>query len=901
MADETNAIADEIERLKRVIEQETRRADREKLRADEQTLRAHEQELRADEEKLRADEQKLRAHEQELRADEEKLRADEQRRLREQAEQNTAAINAALLREREERNKMILDQPLEDYLKRVHVLNYHLPRLLPPPKKSIPTLSEGQPSKSTTHGRTEMIKKFYPLHIRKWTKFPELCQQHFNRIRDALGTRRLFPSASEVDFSERSLLEQIPKNFVESEAFLSASRSSFFLHETLERPVQRIINAYLSTSGHKPQLYFDCHSAGWLMRAGGGSSASSSQSERRSGSSQNSGGTETKTGQRPKKILPDCLVLRMEMLSSEGSLMALHDPHEDEDVEAATRAISRVTLGEHKAFHRLRAAMVSKYLENAIPDDFMVRLAWKASRGQAVPGVTDQNTTGAAGATPSTNIPGVIFFAYALAQTFHYMVTSGLEFGYMAAGESLSFLRIPRDDPTTLLYYTQVFPQYCRAAGASTASDHAASDAADDAAVDIDELAIAKLCGLSLLAFESPVASPRQVSIQISKLAQFPKLPLSLSADSAASSPTNLPSRDSSSEGRRRRRDERGDYDDEGDDSGRRGRSMTHRPRNPSPLKKQSSTPGQQRSDADADGAFCARVANGSQPGRGRCLPSLPSPFDPASFKPIRPYCTHLCLRSLVQGDYSIDHDCPNVLLHLEAARRIGGPAADGAGHPIGPAKLAELVQLQLLNNIEQDCECLLSRGLNGAIGCLFRVTVTGFGYTLVAKGVQSFHAHRLRHEAAVYKQLAAQQGILIPVCVGIVKLRLPYLMSNSKLITHMLLLSYAGTPLYSPALRRRLKAGQVDVDAEASRTLKELQALGVEDDDDTSNGNLTWCASACRVMKIDFDHVRLREELPAPKKRPAHGPPPEMWDECRQKRRRQQPRHLTVASLLLA
>ncbi|XWW94402.1 hypothetical protein V2A60_002345 [Cordyceps javanica] len=146
----------------------------------------------------------------------------------------------------------------------------------------------------------------------------------------------------------------------------------------------------------------------------------------------------------------------------------------------------------------------------------------------------------------------------------------------------------------------------------------------------------------------------------------------------------------------------------------------------------------------------------------------------------------------------------------------------------------------------------------NGAIGCLFRLTVTGFGYTLVAKGVQSFHAHRLYHEDVIYKKLAAQQGILIPMCLGVVKLRLPYPMTNGKLVTDMLLLSYAGTPLYSPSLHRRLEARRVDVDAEACRTLGELQALGVEDEDDTSNGNLTWCESVGRVMKIDFDHPPL-------------------------------------------
>ncbi|TQW01037.1 hypothetical protein IF1G_00968 [Cordyceps javanica] len=871
---------------------------------------AHEEEIKR---LKRAIEQQIR------RADEERRRADEIRCLREQEMQNTKAIEAALRRQREEHNKTTRDQPLEDYLKH---------------------------SKSTTYGQTDIIKKYYPLRICPWTGFPELCQRQFARIQDALGTQRLFPSAYELDLDEKRLLENLPAGFIESDAFFSDSKSSSFVYETLERPAQRIINAYLGTTGQETQLYFDGLSADWEMRHRRDSNAGSSSAEGQSGGGS---GTETVIRQRrPKKILPDCLVLRMDMLSSEGgggggSSTAPYNPHEEEDKggeEARTRVFSRVTVGEHKPFHRLRAAMLSRVQRDAIAEDFIVQLAQKASMKKPAPGVT----TDVAGAvTQSTNIPGLIFFTYALAQTFHYMVTSGLEFGYMAAGESVSFLRVPRDEPTTLLYYTELFPQYYRA---PTAADDAADETT--AAVDVKTLAIARLCGLTLLALESPAVGPREVNIQLSQLAEFPNLPSSLREESAAAlSPTTTSASSSRDSGRQRRHDEAGGDDDDvenGDDGGvRRRRTMAHRPRNPSPLEKPSTTPGQQPSDAATDDdatdevSPAPRLAHSSQLARGRYgLPSLPSPFDPASFKPLRPYCTHLCLRGLMRGEDGVDHDCPNILLHLEAARRIRGPAtADGVAghrghhrHPIGPAELTELVQQQLLNNVEQDCECLLRRGLNGAIGCLFRLTITGFGYTLVAKGVQSFHAHRLRHEDVIYRKLAAQQGVLIPVCLGVVTLRLPYPMTNGKLVTDMLLLSYAGTPLYSPSLQRWLEAGRVDVDAEACRTLGELRALGVEDEDDTSNGNLTWCESVGRVMKIDFDHVHVWEvqhptttaaatttttsiatttatsiATPNKKKRPADGPPPGQLvrEECRQKRRQQEQRHLTVTSLLLA
>ncbi|KAM3427603.1 hypothetical protein NHJ13734_008923 [Beauveria thailandica] len=948
---------EEIKRLRRALEQEIRveerrRADevidKERRRADEvidkERRRADEERRRADEERRRADEgidEERRLRKQETRRADEEMRLREQEmRLRVHAEQNTRAMNAALQREREEHNKTTRDQPLEDYLQRVHLLNQHMSRLLP--TKPGRTLSEGQPSKSTTHGRTDIIKKYYPLRMCPWTDFPELCQQQFARIQDALGTQRLFPSVSELDGNEKRLLENLPLGFNESEAFLSESRSSLFVYETLERPTQHIINAYLNTTAQETPLYFDGLSAGWKTRYHSDSNASSSSATGQSGdsSSANSessgGGTRTIIGQqRPKKIQPDCLVLRMEMLSSDrrggGGGLTPHEEADEGDGENVLRAISRVMVGEHKAFHRVRAIILTQVL-NAIAEDFMVRLARKALMKKPVPGVV----TDAAGAVIQStgNIPGFIFFTYALAQTFHYMVTSGLEFGYMAAGESVTFLRVPRDEPTMLLYHTELFPQFCHP---PTGADDAANDTTA-ANIDINTLAVARLCSLTLLALESPAVGPREISIQLSQLAEFPNLPLSLREESAAtSSPTTTTPSSSRESSRRRRRDEAGGDDDDensGDNSGRRGRKIAHQPRNPSPLKKQSTAPRQQPSDAANDGytndktAPALQFAYSSQPGRGRYgFPSLPSPFDPISFKPLRPYCTHRCLRSLMQGEDSVDYDCPNVLLHLEATRRIRWPVvaeevASYRGHhrhPIGPAELTELVQQQLLNNVEQDCECLL--GLNGAIGCLFRLTVTGFGYTLVAKGVQSFHANRLYHEAVIYKKLAAQQGVLIPVCLGVVKLRLPYPMTNGKLVTNMLLLSYAGTPLYSPSLQRQLKARRVDVDAESRRTLEELQALGVEDEDETSNGNLTWCESVGRVMKIDFDHVHVwKVQHPTTtnttttattttiaagneKKRPADAPPPGglVWEECRQKRWQQERRHSIVTSLLLA
>lgn len=183
-----------------------------------------------------------------------------------------------------------------------------------------------------------------------WTSFLKLCQRQFARIQDALGTQRLFLSTNELNINEKSLLQNLPVGFLESEAFLSERRSSSFIHQTLERPAQCIINAYLDTTGQETPLYFDGLSAGWKMRhRTDGSSANSENSD---------GETENVIRQpRPRKIMPDCLVLRMQMLSLEGGggdLTAPSFSHEEADEggrEAYTRVISRVIVGEHKAIY----------------------------------------------------------------------------------------------------------------------------------------------------------------------------------------------------------------------------------------------------------------------------------------------------------------------------------------------------------------------------------------------------------------------------------------------------------------------------------------------------------------------------------------------------------------------
>ena len=745
--------------------------------------------------------------------------------------------------------------------------------------------------------------------MRAWCGFPDLIRAAFARIQATVGTQRLFPSVAEVDFTERGLLEELPDEFLLSESFINEMKTSYFLHETLQKPTQRIINAYLNASGRGQKLLFDNRTVGWQPRVNSFSTADTD--------SNNDSGDDNAGPKLPRKTQPDCLVLCANVsvppVDPTGDATERVDDNGDGDGDDnEIRTVHRVTLGEHKATHRVRAGTVSLYLRGPMAEDFMVQLARDANSSPAAQDMAEEANQGP---SPRSSVgpPGQVFFARALTQTFHYMITSGTEFGYMATGETLSFLRVSRDDPTTLLYYTALFPQFGRP------RPRGDNDIANPESDGIDHLAISELCGLCLLAFESTSEPARQRSINISQLAPFPKLPLSLTDDatSVASSSASLRSRDSS-QGRRRRREDGDDGDDERRNDGDAGagagtlergrlRPPAHRPRVPSPLKRQRSASDHPADDDEAHRKQ-RRVDLHQDSIRRSPMPSLPGPFDPSSFQPIRPYCTQACLRSLVREE-EVDYNCPNVVLHLQALRRYTD-SRHQTTHAITRRTLCKLVQTQLLDNAERDCECLIDKGFSGAIGCLFKIAVTGYGYTFVAKGVQSFDRHRLSHEVCVYDRLSDQQGLLIPVCLGLIQLLLPYPMLNCTLVTHMLLMSYAGIPLYSSKLHKLPGIRDINLDRETARTLDELWAVGLEDRDEESNGNLTWCQETGRVMKIDFDQAYVRrrggddgENQDGKLLPPAQRPEGKGWDDTGEwkRTRRKQQSHSTVESLLLA
>lgn len=693
--------------------------------------------------------------------------------------------------------------------------------------------------------------------MRIWPDFDDTCRQSFSRIQGVLGHRRAFPSVMNMRAVAGEIEDELPSEFLGSESFLNEMKTSQFIHKTLQIPVRRILNAYLEASGQQKKVFFDNCTSGW----GKGPMQTSAPGE-------DGGEPGTQVAARPPpKTQPDCYVLATDTMASPGDVDdpdgdgGATQPAFDEDLVSGgpSHNVRRISLAEHKALHRLRAAAVAGYVDGSIPEDYMVQLARVASK--RVTGEEQEEATRRA----EKGVPGQVFYARALTQAFHYMVSSGVEFGYMATGETLSFLRVRPEDPTTLLYHACLFPQYITTP----------TSAEDDRRLSDDEragLAVSMLSAVTLMALETAPSGVRERNFSLSQLARFPKLPTSSTAPSS-------PGGSSVSRKRRRREDsdqDSTDGDSPGDDDDARSTSSNMdmpargRRRRSSPLKRQWNVP-----DADG-GQRCAGVKRKRgghellQPrrpgkpglmrwdvqGRKPKKPTRPSWRDPSTFRPIRPFCTQGCLRGLVHGE-EMDATCPNLLLHIQAARRDSRTWRPSK-HALTPDELRDLMQLQLLSNAEQDCDCLLEQGLVGAIGCLFKITVTGYGYTFVAKGVEECNSYRLLREVGVYEGLAGQQGLTIPVCLGMVPLLLPYSMANGTLVTHMLLMSYAGLGLHTRAAQRLAKMGRVDLERESERTLRELEAHGLVDRDDMSDGNLTWNREQQRVMKIDFDHASV-------------------------------------------
>ncbi|KAH6631296.1 hypothetical protein F5144DRAFT_490140, partial [Chaetomium tenue] len=166
------------------------------------------------------------------------------------------------------------------------------------------------------------------------------------------------------------------------------------------------------------------------------------------------------------------------------------------------------------------------------------------------------------------------------------------------------------------------------------------------------------------------------------------------------------------------------------------------------------------------------------------------------------------CLLGLSSGG-ALDPRCPNTPRHTRQDR--------APYHAISKAELCSLFRSQFAYDLDHGCECLDKYGMFGETGVLFKITLLAYGYTLVAKGVQVEDAHALVAEAAVYSHCSRFQGVYIPVHLGAIELVVPYYTQSLAVVTHMMLMSWAGT-----SLKSHIPEG-IDLDYEIDSTVGEL------------------------------------------------------------------------------
>ncbi|CAK7274072.1 hypothetical protein SEPCBS119000_005982 [Sporothrix epigloea] len=203
-----------------------------------------------------------------------------------------------------------------------------------------------------------------------------------------------------------------------------------------------------------------------------------------------------------------------------------------------------------------------------------------------------------------------------------------------------------------------------------------------------------------------------------------------------------------------------------------------------------------------------------------------------------RPYCTHACLLSLAYGG-PMDESCPNAGSH-------------GPRH-ISKAKFLRLLRDQLAKDRGPDAD-IIPLHLSGAIGALFKVRLSAYGYTLVAKGMVRSKLERLEHERDVYDHLRSIQGKHVAVCLDLIDLILPYYY-NGRVFGNLLLLSWAGRPLYQCVK----EVSEKTLVSAVTKAFKSLHRLGVLHTD-AEVRNITYDQAP---MIVDFERAKIVKSDP--------------------------------------
>ncbi|KAL1581966.1 hypothetical protein WHR41_09570 [Cladosporium halotolerans] len=422
--------------------------------------------------------------------------------------------------------------------------------------------------------------------------------------------------------------------------------------------------------------------------------------------------------------------------------------------------------------------------------------------------------------------------AAAVTQAFSYMVSAGLEFGYVCTGQAFIFLQVP-EDPATVHYFLSV-PQVD--VGDSTGWSE---DAASSATNRLHLTAVGQVLAFTLQALQSPPRSHEWRAKAEENLATWEYVYKEILDDAPA--PEGTPS----------------EYCPTPDNellrvspiAPRQGRA----PRGRFTCRKPSHHQARE-DDSDADHS---NPDTPSQPSRKPTTRAASSKEQASEItqssrgkrgnQHTRPFCTRRCLLGLVNGgdlNRNLDRECPNVDEHGVDV------------HLIDKTAFLALMRKQLSRTLDSDFEPC---GRPGSRGVPFRATLASHGYTVVAKCTPMDFVAYLRHEATIYERLRTIQGHCVPVHLGNLDLERPYYYEGIAKLVHVMFLGYGGTPI----TRRWTNLNQDSALGQVEKCLRAIHERGVLHRD-VMPRNILWDCDSGRVTVIDFERAKASPDRPA-------------------------------------
>lgn len=411
-------------------------------------------------------------------------------------------------------------------------------------------LVESNPAYSASGSVTSVNEKYYPLELCSWDDFNKTHEETFHQIVSVFAEQALFPSETDVLGVQRELSPTTRKDEQDIRPFVRSA---------IEKPAERIVAGYHTKNGERRTFYFQNNAYSLEHRDPG-------TDERRASSPNKRRSPERKQSQ----PIPDRWGICEE-----------------------TGYVRRVCVGEYKAAHKVPDKGITQALAAAPRNLFLDVLRHKQS-----------------GKINSEETKVREFVAQIICQAYHYMIESGLLFGYITSGRTLILLKLTKTTPWLLYFHVipvdltdrdyKFEPRYAPATQLATF----VLLALDETEMPRDWIEWAENCGICQWPLLPSVPLEQNISLQ-------PQRDLDESSESSENSENS---------------------EDE---------DPTDRDYNDPPRKSSRS------------------VSNHQSPFRGERRRS--------PRKPAREYCTQACLRSLVRN-LPLDLCCPNASVHKQTS-----------------------------------------------------------------------------------------------------------------------------------------------------------------------------------------------------------------------------------------